>query len=184
MQGTEAGIDAAKAAFLPKVYLAAVAAGGKSNLSAGGLPTIGQSASTSGVLVGMSVPIFNGGLRVAELRNAESVAAAGRATYRKTKDDAAREIVVSAETLRSALSSYQAATALVSAAAVTYDAAFESYKAGVGNVTEATAADSGLLAARQAQADAHAAALVAAANLAFMLGDMTSSEVATGLLRR
>jgi len=184
MEGTEAGIDAAKAAFMPKVYLAAVAASGKSNLSAGGLPTIGQSASTSGVLVGMSVPVFNGGLRVAQLRNAESIAAASKATFEKTKDDAAREIFVSAETLRSALSSYEAATALVSAATVTYDAAFASYKAGVGNITEATAADSGLLAARQAQADAHAAALVAAANLAFMLGDMTSSNVAERLLRR
>ncbi len=184
MQATDSGIDAAKAAFLPKVYLAAVAAGGSSNLSAGGLPTIGQSASTSGVMMGMSVPIFTGGLRVAQLRNAESVAAASRETFEKTKDDAAREIVVSAETLRSALASYQAATALVSAARVTYDAASASYRAGVGNVTEATAADSGLLVARQAQADAHAAALVAAANLAFMLGDMTSGSVATGLLRR
>jgi outer membrane protein TolC len=112
------------------------------------------------------------------------VAAASRETFEKTKDDAAREIVVSAETLRSALASYQAATALVSAAAITYDAAHDAYRAGLGNVTEATAADSGLLAARQAQADAHAAALVAAANLAFMLGDMTSGSVATGLLRR
>jgi len=184
MQATESGIDAAKAGFLPKVYLAAVAAGGSANLSAGGLPTIGQSASTSGVLMGVTVPIFTGGLRVAQLRNAESVAAASKETFEKTKDDAAREIVVSAETLRSALASYQAATALVSAASVTYDAAFDSYRAGVGNITEATAADSGLLDARQAQADAHAAALVAAANLAFMLGDMTSGQVATRLLRR
>lgn len=184
MQGAEAGIGAAKAAFLPKVYLAAVAAGGSSNFSAGGLPTIGESASTTGVLVGMSVPIFTGGLRVAQLENARSVAAAGRDTFAKTKDNAAREIVVAAETLRSALSSYQAATALVSAASVTYNAAFDSYKAGVGNITEATAADSGLLSARLAQVDAHAAALVAAANLAFMLGDLTSSSVATRLLQR
>ena len=184
MEATESGVDAAKAAFLPKVYLAAVAAGGSANLSAGGLPTIGQSASTSGVLVGMSVPIFTGGLRVVQLRNAESVAAASRETFEKTKDDAAREIVVGAETLRSALASYQAATALVSAAAITYDAAHASYRAGLGNITEATAADSGLLTARQAQADARAAAYVAAANLAFLLGDMTSGSVATGLLRR
>jgi len=176
MKASQQGIAAAKAEFLPKVYLGAVAAGGSNNLSASGLPTIGQQSSATGVVLGATMPIFDGGLRQAQLKNAESVAAASEATFQKTRDAAAREIIVSADSLRSALASYRAATALSEAAAVTYDAALESYRAGVGNITTATAADSGLLDARLAQSDAHAASLVAAANLAFVLGNMTSRD--------
>ncbi|MFT7721220.1 MAG: TolC family protein [Roseateles sp.] len=176
LKASQAGIFAAQAEFLPKVFLSAVAVGGNTNFSAGGLPTIGQQSSAAGVLVGATVPLYDGGLRAARLRTAESLAAASEATLDKVRDTAAREIVVGANTLRSALAAHTAATALVKAAAVTYDAALDAYTSGVGTLTAATAADSALLTARQAQADAHAASLVAAANLAFVLGDMTSRE--------
>ncbi|MCK0209560.1 TolC family protein [Starkeya koreensis] len=183
MRASQSAIGAAQAEFLPKVFLGAVTGAGDASFSATGLPTIGQQASATGVLVGVTMPLYDGGLRAAQLKNAESLAAATQATFQKTRDDAAREIVVSADTLRSALASYRAATALAEAAAVTYDAALDAYKSGVGNITVATAADSGLLTARQAQADAHAASLVAAANLAFVLGAMTSSELPGSLAR-
>ncbi|MFC6492892.1 TolC family protein [Ancylobacter dichloromethanicus] len=184
MKASQSAIGAAQAEFMPKVFLGAVAAGGDASFSATGLPTIGQQASATGVLLGVTVPLYDGGLRAAQLKNAESLAAASEATFETTRDTAAREIVISAETLRSALASYRAATALASAAAVTYDAAVDAYTSGVGDITAATAADSGLLTARQAQSDAHAASLVAAANLAFVLGAMTSSEVPAGLAGR
>ncbi|MDQ0503268.1 TolC family protein [Xanthobacter agilis] len=184
LKATQSGITAAEAAFMPKVFLGAVAATGNTSLSATGLPTIGQQSSASGVMVGATMPLFDGGLRAAQLKNAESLAAATEATYEKAKDAAAREIVVSANTLRSALASYRAATALADAAALTYDAALDAYRTGVGTITVATAADSGLLTARQAQADAHAASLVAAANLAFVLGAMTSREAPSALMAR
>lgn len=184
MKASRAGITAAEAGFMPKVYLGAIAAGGNSSLSASNLPNIAQISSASGVVVGASMPIFDGGLRAAQLRNAESLAAASEETFKRVRDDAAREIVVAANTLRSALASYTAATALAQAAQTTYDAAFSAYQAGVGNISVATEADSGLLTARQAQSDAHAASLVAAANLAFALGAMTSSDVASGLVAR
>ncbi len=184
MKGSEAGITAAQAEFLPKVFLGAVAASGNTNLSATGLPTIGQQSAASGVMVGATMPLYDGGLRAARLKAAESVVEVSQATFQKTRDAAAREIVISANTLRSALASYRAATELASAAAITYDAALDAYKSGVGNITVATAADSGLLTARQAQTDAHAASLVAAANLAFVLGAMTSADTPSGLLAR
>ncbi|MFG1334099.1 TolC family protein [Xanthobacter autotrophicus] len=184
MKASQAGIGAAQAEFLPKVYLGAIAAGGNSSLSASGLPNIGQMSSASGVMVGATMPLYDGGLRAAQLKNAESLAAATEATFQKVRDEAAREIVVTAHTLRSALASYTAATALAQAAAVTYDAALSAYRAGVGNISVATAADSGLLTARLAQSDAHAAALVSAANLAFVLGAMTSRDVPASLIAR
>ncbi|MBB3808341.1 TolC family protein [Pseudochelatococcus contaminans] len=183
-KASQSGIKAAEAEFMPKVFLGAVAADGSTHLSASGLPTLGQQASASGFMIGATMPLFDGGLRAAQLKNAQSVAQVAQTTHHQTLNDAAREIVVSVNTLRSALASYRAASALASAAAVTYDAALESYSAGVGDITVATAADTGLLTARQAQSDAYAASLVAAANLAFMLGSMTSQEAAVGIAGR
>ncbi len=181
MQASRSAIGAAEAEFMPKVFLGAVAAGGDASFSATGLPTIGQQASATGVLLGVTVPLYDGGLRAAQLKKAQSLAATSEATFEATRDAAAREIVISADTLRSALASYQAATALAQAATVTYDAALGAYQSGVGDITAATTAESGLLTARLAQSDAHAASLVAAANLAFVLGAMTSREVPAAL---
>ncbi|WP_336800769.1 TolC family protein [Kaistia sp. MMO-174] len=174
MKASEAGIRVATADFAPKVYLAGVAGTGTTGFDAAGLPTIGQQTSGAGVLVGATMPIYDGGLRAANLKAAESRAAVARAAFAKTQEEAVREMVVAANTLRSALASYRAASKLTDAAAVTYDAALGAYENGLGTITAATIADSGLLDARQSQADAHAASLVAAANLAFVLGAMTS----------
>jgi len=184
MKASRAGVAAAQSEFMPKVFLSAVAASGSNSLRATGLPTIGQQGSTTGFLVGATMPIYDGGLRAAQLRKAEALADSGETTFNRVKNDAVREIIVASDTLRSALASYKAASALADAARVTYDAAFAAWKSGVGSITAATAADSGLLVARQAQADAHAASLVAAANLAFMLGAMTSRDTASGLMHR
>jgi outer membrane protein TolC len=94
-----------------------------------------------------------------------------------------REILVTSNAVSSALASYEAASELRRAASVTYDAAFEAYQNGLGTLTDVTTAESGLLDARQAQADAHAAALIAASTLAFTLGNMTSSAAPSEALR-
>lgn len=183
LKASEAGITAAQAAFWPKVYLAAIAAGGTNNLNASGLPTIGQQSSARGVILGATMPIFDGGLRSQQLEHAKSLAAASQAAFQRTRDDAAREIVVAANTLHAALAAYEAATALTRAAATTHDAAFDAYRAGIGDVTAATAAETGLLAARLAQLDASAAARIAAANLAFVLGNLTSAGAAVNAVQ-
>ena len=87
---------------------------------------------------------------------------------------AVTEIVTASNALRTSLESYKAASSLVTAASTTYDAALAAYQNGVGTVTAVTAADNALLDAKQAQADSHAAALTGAANLAFVVGAMTS----------
>jgi hypothetical protein len=86
--------------------------------------------------------------------------------------------------LRSAHAAYTAASALAQAAAATYDAALDACRAGLGSLQVATAADSGLQSARIAQSEAHAAALVAAANLAFVPGAMTSRDMPAQLIAR
>lgn len=90
-------------------------------------------------------------------------------------------ICVAGNALRAALESHKAASALASAASTTYDAALAAYRNGVGTVT---VANSGLLDARQAQADAHADALIGAADLAFVVGAMTSGDAFTAAVQR
>lgn len=170
------GIKAAEADFLPKVYLAGAVAAGDGHFDIQGLPAIGPQTSSSSILLGVSVPIYDGGLRSARVKEAESRAAIAAEGFRKTQELAVREIVVAADTLRSALESNQAALELVETAFITYDAALESYRSGVGTITVANEAANGLLNARQMSTDAHAASLVAAANLAFVMGKMTNAS--------
>nr|MCV4206343.1 TolC family protein [Roseomonas sp. SXEYE001] len=174
MRASRASIAAARAEFFPNVFVAGALAGGQNNFEAGGLPTIGQQATGTGVLLGATLPLYDSGLRIARLRQAEASASAAESTFQRTQNVAVSEIVTASNTLRTALESHRAASALTAASRVTYDAALAAYKNGVGTVTAATAADTGLLDARQAQADAHAAAIIGAANLAFVVGAMTS----------
>ncbi|PXW61928.1 outer membrane protein TolC [Chelatococcus asaccharovorans] len=184
IKASEAGVEAAKADVLPKVFVAGGLATGSGSFNASGLPTIGQQTSATGVLVGATMPLYDAGVRSANLRAAQSRVSAAHDIFKKTQQEAVREMVVASNAVRSALQSYQAATRLTEAATITYDAALDAYRNGLGTITAATAADTGLLDARQARADAHAAALVAASNLAFVLGAMTSRDTPDQLLLR
>lgn len=127
-------------------------------------------------MLGATVPLYDAGLRAAQIRNAQSQAAAAEQTFRKTQNAAVSEIVVASNVLRTALESYRAAGALADAANTTYDAALDAYRNGLGTVTVATEANTALLDARLAQIEAHATALIAAVNLAFLTGSLTSRD--------
>ena len=59
---------------------------------------------------------------------------------------------------------------------MTEDTAFETYRHGVGIITAANEAANGLLSAEQRNVDAYTSALIAAANLAFVMGEMTQAS--------
>ncbi|KAA0969102.1 TolC family protein [Aureimonas fodinaquatilis] len=173
---SQAGVRAATAEFMPKVYVAGTVGTGHGSFSINNLPGIGEQADGAGILVGATVPLYDGGLRSAQLAQAQSRAAAAESLFHRTQTAAITEIVAASNALRTALESYKAASELASAANLTYDATVDAYKNGVGTVTAATAASTGLLDARQAQADTHAAALISAATLAFAVGSLTSRD--------
>lgn len=170
----EAGVTAAEAEFLPKVYLAAVAGGNRTNFEVGHLPTLRHRSSTSAVLIGLTLPLYDAGLRAARLRDAELHVDSAKQMFQKAQQDALREIILAQDVLHSALASYYAADELIQTASIAYDAALEAYRHGVGTITVAIEAATGLLDARNAHSDAHAASLSAAANLAFVMGAMTA----------
>lgn len=176
LKASKAGIEAAEAAFMPKVFLSGAAGYNDTRFGLGNLPTARERYTSSGILLGATVPIYDGGLRAAQLKNAQSQAAAMEQTFRKTQNAAVSEIVVASNVLRTALESYRAAGALAQAANTTYDAALEAYKNGLGTVTVVNEANTALLDARLAQTEAHAVSLIAAVNLAFLTGSLTSRD--------
>ncbi len=178
-KASAAGIRAAEAAFKPKVFLAMTGAYGSGHLAATTVPPVDQQAGTfnlggqhwgSTVLVGVTVPLYDGGLRSALLGQARAGADAAGATSERVRDEAAREVVAAQNALATSLAANDAASALQQAARTGYDAALDAYRQGVGTITALTAAATQLLQAQDAAADAHSGALSAAATLAFATG--------------
>jgi outer membrane protein len=181
-RASAANVEAAEAEFLPKLFVAATgtyATGGGLTVTA--IPGVGQSPATQNVtnhelgaiiIAGVTVPIYDAGVRDAALAQAKSNADRADAIFRRAREDAVREIVTAQNSLRTSLSAYDAARTLEAAAQTTFDAATASYRHGIGSITDATSAETGLLTARNAAADAYSTALSTAATLALATGSL------------
>jgi outer membrane protein TolC len=176
-----AGIRAAEAEFLPKVFVAGTGSYNNGTLSVSGVPSIGNlspilNLSPKGfggtVLGGVTVPVFDGGTRAAILEQAQTRADNAGLALTRTRDEAVRQIVLANNALHTSLAAYTAATAVVSAAKTTFDAALSAYRSGVGSITDATTAETQLLQAKNASTDAYSTALSAAAALALSTGSL------------
>ena len=174
-----AKVRAARAEFLPKVFVSASGAYNSGNLDVSSLPGAGQSSSalnlthqrfSGNIFAGVTVPLYDGGLRAAELARARADADGAQARFERVRDDAVRQVVVSDNALSTSLAAYEAAQSLAAAAQTTFNAALAAYRSGVGSITEVTMAQTQLLLARNAATDAHSAALSSAANLAPAVG--------------
>lgn len=175
-QAAHTGIDAAEAAFMPKVFLTGIAAVTNNRLNVNGLSFLGQPVSTAGAMLGVTVPLYDGGLRSRRLEAARLRADQAVETWRQTQEDAVFDVVSANNQLRSALEAYAAAQAWVDSADTAYDAALESYQYGLGTVDIAAEAANDRLTARMAEVDAYHAALAAATRLAHATGELTSRD--------
>jgi outer membrane protein len=179
-----ADVDAAVAEFLPKVFLSGTTAYNSANLSVSSIPGLGQQSGTanlnpsrfsSSVLVGATVPIYDGGTRAALLEQARNNADSAEALLTRRRNDAVRQLVVADNALRTSLSAYSASNALATAAQTTFDSALASYRNHVGSITDVNIAQTQLLQARNASTDAYSTALSAAATLALATGAIGSA---------
>jgi outer membrane protein len=179
-----ADVDAAVAEFLPKVFLSGTTAYNSANLSVSSIPGLGQQSGTanlnpsrfsSSVLVGATVPIYDGGTRAALLEQARNNADSAAALLTRRRNDAVRQLVVADNALRTSLSAYSASNALATAAQTTFDSALASYRNHVGSITDVNIAQTQLLQARNASTDAYSTALSAAATLALATGAIGSA---------
>jgi outer membrane protein TolC len=176
-----ANVRAAEAEFFPKLFLAGTPAFNNGTLSVSGVPSVGNVPSIlnlspkgfgATVLAGVTVPVFDGGTRAAILEQAQTKADNAGLALTRSRDEAVRQIVLANNALRTSLSAYKAATAVVSAAKTTFDAALAAYRSGVGSITDATMAETQLLQGRNASTDAYSTALSAAAALALATGSL------------
>ena len=179
-----ARLRAAQAEFMPKFFLSATGSYASNTSDIPTLPGIGQLPPTlnlsgnrfgSTVLLGVTVPVYDGGLRRAREGQARADAVKADATLEQVRDEATREIVGAANRVRTSLSALDAANSLSSASQITFDAALDAYRNGVGSITDATRSETALLDAQNASTDAYSAALSSAATLALAAGTLGSA---------
>ena len=178
-KAANADINAAVAEFLPKVFLTGTTAYNTANLAVTSLPGLGQQSSTaninssrfaSSVLIGTTVPIYDGGTRGALLEQARNNADSAAALLTRRRNDAVRQLVVADNALRTSLSAFSASKALATAAQTTFDGALANYRNRLGSITDVNIAQTQLLQAQNAVTDAYSTALSAAATLALATG--------------
>ncbi len=184
-----AKIKAAEAEFMPKVFVSASAAYNTSSTSISAVPAIGQQLPTvnlsggrygGSVIVGVTIPLYDGGLRSAVLAQARNDANSASTRLARSREEAVRQVVAAQNTLQSSLAAHAAATELLAASQTTYDAALDAFRHGVGSVTDALLAQNQLFAAKNAYADSYSAALSAAATLALAAGSVDSIPAQPG----
>jgi len=178
-RASQAGVRAARAEFLPKAFITAAAGYGSSSLNVSTVPSASGSLSPlelnghefgATVFAGVTVPLYDGGVRAAALARARAEADSANARMTAVQDDAVRQIVTANNTLRTSLAAYEASQAVAEAAQTTFESAFAAYRNGVGSITDVTIAQSQLLHAKTGVSDAYSAALSAAATLALATG--------------
>ena len=98
------------------------------------------------------------------------------AALKERTDQALHEVALAYGQVDTGLQQYDAAIALQTASETAFLSASDSYAHGVGTLTDATSAQTGLATARAAVARAHTQSLINAAALAFATGELTSSE--------
>lgn len=180
-EAQRARVRAAKAAFWPKLFLSATGAHYSNNAGVTATPSFGQSlptvnlrgsGSSGAILLGITMPLYDGGILDAHLDQARVDAQNAALKLDQTRKAAVRQIVRAESNLRSSLQSNIAAAQLQDASQVTFDAALEAYRNGVGTITAVTTAQTQLLNANNAATDAHSAALSSAATLALATGTL------------
>jgi len=174
-------VERAQSDFLPRVALTGSAAQMFGSVTIhdqmlNATTTAPVNAPNANIMLALTAPIYDGGLRDAQLQAADAQAAAAAHELTQIENAGARQIVVAYDTLRTSLSAYAAASELTRAATITAKAARESYSQGLTTLTDATTAETGLLQARLARAKAHSDALSAAATLAFATGTLGARD--------
>jgi outer membrane protein len=174
-----ANVRAAQAEFMPKFFLSTNGTYNSGNLNVTSLPSGGQQPPTvnvngnhlgGSIFAGVTIPLYDGGTRDAQLARARAEADSADARLTKVEEEAVRQIVLADNALHTSLSTYSASQTLEAAAQTTFDSALAAYRNGVGSITDLTLAETQLLQAKNASTDAYSTALSAAATVALAAG--------------
>ena len=178
IRSANARIKEAHAAYYPNLTLNAIPAAQSSYGLQQQMPWAHTSGLLGGIVFNLQWTIFDGGLRKNRLAQAGADAKAGEAQTEVVRDQIADQVWAAYSNLNTALRERQAATALLEAASQSYNAALESYKYGLRNLLDVTAAQRTLAQARAADVLARTQVLSARASLAFQTGDLIQQNAA------
>src|ERR1700731_3707839 len=126
---------------------------------------------TGSVTFNLSWIVFDGGARKGRVAQAQADIRAADAQTNLKKNHIADEVWTAYSNLNTAFRQHRAAIALLEAASQSYNAALESYKYGLRNLLDVTAAQRSLAQARSADVFARTQVLTELADLAFATGD-------------
>ena len=175
LRATDAEIAAARSALAPKVSLSANVQGNLGRLNVNNSPYFSVNKPQGAALLKFEWPLYTGGLLQNKLSLAQSKREEAAAALQERTDQALREVALAYDQVDTGLQQYDAAIALQTASEAAFHSASDAYGHGVGTLTDATSAQTGLATARAAVARAHTQSLINAAALAFATGELTSS---------
>ena len=176
LRASDAEIAAARSALFPKAALSANVQGNIGRLSVDNSPYLPVAKPQGAAFLNFEWPLYEGGLLQNKLTLAQSKREEAAAALKERTDQALREVALAYDQVDTGLQQYDAAIALQTASEAAFHSASDSYAHGVGTLTDATSAQTGLATARAAVARAHAQSLINAAALAFATGELTSSS--------
>jgi outer membrane protein len=176
LRASDAEIAAARSALFPKVSLSANVQGNIARLNVDNSPYSSVTKPQGAALLKFEWPLYEGGLLQNKLTLAQSKREEAAAALKERTDQALREVALAYDQVDTGLQQYDAAIALQTASDTAFRSASDSYAQGIGTLTDATSAQTGLATARAAVARAHTQSLINAAALAFATGELTSSE--------
>jgi outer membrane protein len=131
---------------------------------------------TGSLSFGLNWTVFDGGARKSRVAQAQADIRAAEAQTSLKKNQIADEVWTAYSNLNTSFRQHRAAVALLEAANQSYNAALESYKYGLRNLLDVTAAQRSLAQARSADVLARTQVLAALADLAFTTGDSIQSN--------
>jgi outer membrane protein len=175
LRATDAEIAAARSGLFPNVSLSANVQGNIGRLNVDNSPYFSVAKPQGAALLKFEWPLYQGGLLQNKLSLAQSKREQAVAALQERTDQALREVALAYDQVDTGLLQYDAAIALQTASEAAFHSASDTYAQGVGTLTDATSAQTGLATARAAVARAHTQSLINAAALAFATGQLTSS---------
>jgi len=131
---------------------------------------------TGSVSFNLKWTVFDGGARKNRAAQAQADIHAAEAQTSLKKNQIADEVWTAYSNLNTAFRQHKTAIALLEAASQSYNAALESYKYGLRNLLDVTAAQRSLAQARSADVFARTRVLTALADLAFATGDSIQAD--------
>jgi len=169
-----AALKGAQRAYYPVVSLSAHVFQNMGAVSSDGRPYSGIDRPGANILLSITVPIYDGGMRKSQTSIARARLREAEGNLEQMRDSAAQQVVRAYDGLVTSLAEYQAATVLSQAAHTAYDAALRSYRQGVGTYTDLSTEENAVVQAETQVEDARASAHTAAAALAFSMGAIGS----------